>query len=51
VQPSAAAGGRPSAEASGNLDLGMTVTVYCAETARRLQARDGSSAPADFTEH
>ena len=48
---SAAAG--LSLGAGDHLDLGMTVSVYCAETARRQgqDAADGASVPPDFIEH
>ena len=48
------AAGRLSVGAGDHLDLGMTVSVYCAETARRQQAAnaaDGASFPPDFIEH
>lgn len=39
--------------AGDHLDLGITVSVYCAETARRQgqDAADGTSVPPDFIEH
>jgi hypothetical protein len=46
--------GRLSVGAGDHLDLGMTVSVYCAETARRqlaANAADGTSLPPDFIEH
>ena len=45
--------GRLSVGAEDHLDLGMTVSVYCAETARRQGqgVAEGASVPPDFIEH